>query len=54
MGIKTISSLLDEEEKTLLDHIEPFLLKIGLIEKTKKGRIITQKGYEVIKNMESF
>ncbi len=54
VGIKTISSLLDEEEKTLLDHIEPFLLKIGLIEKTKKGRVVTQKGYEVIKNTESF
>ncbi|GIW23694.1 MAG: Holliday junction ATP-dependent DNA helicase RuvB [Candidatus Sericytochromatia bacterium] len=49
VGIKTLSSLLDEEEKTILENHEPFLLKLGLIEKTKKGRILTEKGYKFIK-----
>lgn len=49
VGIKTLSSLLDEEERTILENHEPFLLKLGLIEKTKKGRILTNKGYQYIK-----
>jgi Holliday junction DNA helicase RuvB len=40
---------LDEEERTILENHEPFLLKLGLIEKTKKGRILTNKGYQYIK-----
>ncbi len=50
VGIKTLSSLLDEEERTILENHEPFLLKMGLIEKTKKGRILTSKGRDLIKN----
>lgn len=49
VGIRTLSSLLDEEEKTLLENHEPFLLKIGLIEKTSKGRLLTQKAIEFLK-----
>lgn len=55
VGIKTLSSILDEEEKTLLENHEPFLLKLGLIEKTKKGRILTNKGLQFIKkNLELY
>ncbi len=49
VGIKTLSSLLDEEERTILENHEPFLLKMGLIEKTKKGRMLTTKGIHYIK-----
>ncbi len=52
VGIKTLSSLLDEEEKTLSENYEPFLLKMGLIEKTSKGRILTQKAIEFLKYYE--
>lgn len=50
VGIKTLCSLLDEEERTILENHEPFLLKMGLIEKTKKGRMLTTKGIHFIKN----
>ncbi|MFN3604272.1 MAG: Holliday junction branch migration DNA helicase RuvB [Leptonema sp. (in: bacteria)] len=54
VGIKTLSSLLDEEERTLLEVHEPFLLKMGLIEKTSKGRQITAKGIEFLKEYEVY
>ncbi|MCS7205465.1 MAG: Holliday junction branch migration DNA helicase RuvB [Leptospiraceae bacterium] len=54
VGIRTLSSLLDEEEKTLLENYEPFLLKMGLIEKTSRGRIITPRGIEILKTEENY
>lgn len=49
VGIRTLTSLLDEEERTILENHEPFLLKIGLIEKSPKGRVLTKKGLEFLK-----
>jgi len=45
-GIKTLSAALNEEEATLEEVIEPYLLRQGLIEKTARGRMITERGYE--------
>lgn len=52
VGMKTLSSLLHEEEKTLLEHNEPYLLKMGFIEKTPKGRVITPRGIAILQNEE--
>lgn len=52
VGIKTLASLLDEEERTIMENHEPFLLKIGFIEKTKKGRILTKKAIEFLRKNE--
>ncbi len=49
VGIKTLSAMLHEDTETIEEVIEPYLLSIGLIEKTAKGRIATQKSYEIIK-----
>ncbi len=45
VGINTISALVDEETKTIEEDCEPFLLRIGLLEKTPRGRILTSKAY---------
>ena len=46
VGIKTLASLVDEEERTIEEDHEPFMLRIGLIEKTPKGRVATAKSFE--------
>lgn len=44
MGLTTIAAALSEDEGTIEDVIEPYLLANGYIEKTAKGRVATDKG----------
>lgn len=44
LGINTLSAMLGEEANTIEDVIEPYLIKIGLIERTPRGRVITMRG----------
>ncbi len=39
--LNTLSSAIGEEESTLEDVVEPYLLQIGFIERTPRGRIVT-------------
>ncbi len=49
MGLSTIAAALSEDEGTIEDVLEPFLLANGFLERTAKGRIATQKAYELLK-----
>ncbi len=42
VGIDTLSAALSEERDTLEDSVEPYLIKIGFITKTPRGRILTK------------
>ncbi|MCZ8342299.1 MAG: Holliday junction branch migration DNA helicase RuvB [Leptospira sp.] len=46
VGIKPISVVLGEEERTIEDTYEPFLVRVGLIDRTPQGRVATKKAYE--------
>ena len=46
VGIETLSAILSEEADTLEDVIEPYLLQIGFLQRTPRGRVITQKAYK--------
>ncbi len=46
MGLSTISAALSEDEGTIEDVLEPYLLSNGYIERTARGRIATIKSYE--------
>ncbi|MEX1014492.1 MAG: Holliday junction branch migration DNA helicase RuvB [Candidatus Paceibacterota bacterium] len=46
VGIKSISASLNEEEGTIEDVYEPFLLRLGLIKRTSNGRVVTREAYE--------
>jgi Holliday junction DNA helicase RuvB len=46
VGIDTISSAISEERDTVEDAIEPFLIQIGFIEKTPRGRILTTQAFK--------
>jgi len=49
MGLSTIAAALSEDEGTVEDVLEPYLLANGYLERTARGRIATQKCYEVLK-----
>ncbi len=44
VGIETIASSLSEDRRTIEEFIEPYLLRIGFIKKTPRGRVVTPKG----------
>lgn len=46
VGLKTIAAALSEEEATIEEVNEPYLLQIGFLERTPRGRMVTKKGYE--------
>ena len=46
VGIETLSLLLGEDRRTLEEVYEPYLVKIGYIKRTSRGRVVTKKAYE--------
>lgn len=46
VGLKTLSAALSEEEATIEDVLEPYLLQLGLLDRTPRGRVATPKAYE--------
>lgn len=46
IGLKTISAALAEEEATVEEVMEPYLIQLGLLERTARGRVATKKAYE--------
>ncbi len=49
LGLNTIAAALSEDEVTIEDVIEPYLLANGYIERTARGRVATPKTYELFK-----
>lgn len=46
VGLNTLAASMSEEEATIEEFIEPYLLQIGFIERTPRGRTLTRLGYE--------
>lgn len=46
VGIEAIASSIGEEQTTIEDVYEPYLLQKGLLKRTNRGRIVTDKAYE--------
>jgi Holliday junction DNA helicase RuvB len=45
VGLSTLSAATSEEQATIEEVYEPFLLRLGLIERTTRGRVATDKAY---------
>ena len=45
VGIEAIASSIGEEQTTIEDVYEPYLLQTGLLKRTTRGRIVTEKAY---------
>lgn len=44
VGLTTIAALTGDEPSTIEDYYEPYLLQLGLLARTPRGRMITEKG----------
>jgi holliday junction DNA helicase RuvB len=44
VGLKSIAATVSEEESTIEDVYEPYLMRLGFIARTNKGRVITKAG----------
>ena len=49
VGVETLSAALLEHKDIIEDVIEPYLMQRGLVQRTSRGRILSQKGHEHIK-----
>ncbi len=49
MGLGTLAAALSEDEETIEEVIEPYLIANGYIERTARGRIATPKSYELFR-----
>ena len=49
VGIEAIASSIGEEQTTIEDVYEPYLLQNGFLKRTSRGRIVTEKAYEHLK-----
>ena len=42
VGLNTIAALTGDEASTIEDYLEPFLMQLGMIQRTPRGRVITE------------
>ncbi len=49
IGVETIASSLSEDKQTVEQFIEPYLLQLGFIKKTNRGRVLTPKALQHLK-----
>jgi Holliday junction DNA helicase RuvB len=45
VGIETLASALSEERETLEDVYEPYLIQIGFLNRTNRGRVVTEQAF---------
>ncbi len=46
MGVETLAASISEERDTLEDVYEPYLMQLGFINRTPRGRMLTKSAYE--------
>jgi Holliday junction DNA helicase RuvB len=51
IGLSTLAASISEDEVTLADVYEPFLMKRGFIKRTSRGRVLTAKGLKYLESM---
>jgi Holliday junction DNA helicase RuvB len=48
-GISTIAASIDEEAGTIEEVYEPYLMQLGFIERTPRGRVATDRAFDYFK-----
>ncbi len=48
VGLETLAAVLSEQKDTVEEVIEPYLMQIGFIQRTPRGRIVTEQVYEYL------
>ena len=54
VGVETISALISEERGTIEDFIEPYLMQIGFLQRTPRGRQVTERAYKHLNKIKEF
>lgn len=49
VGLSTMAASVREDEDTLADMYEPFLMQIGFLARTPRGRVVTERAYDHLK-----
>lgn len=52
VGLNTIAAATGEEQATIEDVIEPYLIRLGLLERTPRGRVVTSDGFTHLGNVD--
>ena len=45
VGLSTLAAAVGEETDTVEDVVEPYLLQLGLLQRTPRGRVATERAY---------
>lgn len=45
VGLETIAAAISEESDTIMDVVEPYLLQLGFLDRTPRGRVVTRAAY---------
>lgn len=53
VGLSTIAALTGDEETTIAEYYEPYMLQLGLIERTQRGRAVTPKARKHLEKVKS-
>ncbi len=48
VGLDTLAAAIGEDAGTIEEVYEPYLIKNGLINRTPRGRVVTQLGYSLL------
>jgi holliday junction DNA helicase RuvB len=46
VGVGTISAAINEEKEAIEEIYEPYLIQIGFLNRTPRGRVVTQAAYQ--------
>ncbi len=49
VGLGTIAAAIDEEQGTIEEVYEPYLMQLGFLDRTPRGRIGTERAFEYFK-----
>jgi len=52
IGLSTLAASISEDESTLADVHEPYLMKCGYIKRTSRGRVLTTKGLKYLESLD--
>ncbi len=49
VGVETLAAATSEETDTIMDVYEPYLIQLGFLQRTPRGRVVTRRAYEHMK-----
>ena len=48
VGLETLAAAINEDSDTIMDVLEPYMMQLGFLERTPRGRVATRRAYEYL------